>query len=335
MKIWILPFLLLGSQLSAAPTNQSSSSLVMHLQEIDRITFQGERGDIKWIFTEGAKELSIKAKLPGGKKIESVVSAKRNGRELQILIQVPESSDDLAKQSHLRREELKQEFEIRSPSLPVDVAWTEGSVTAVGSNSFFSVMLLKGKVQVEKMAEVKLNARDGVLNASEIKGPLTLETYSGQIDAKDLAARTRIRNFSGKTAVSKFAAPLSFESYKGALNASQGKGAIDFKTQNGSIVVQDLEGDLAGSSEQGSITAKLKGRAVAKLETATGAIRLSVPSDSGARLSIQSDDGHITLPRNFDGPPGNGKSAYGHLVGETAGSLVLRTKTGEIKVETF
>jgi DUF4097 and DUF4098 domain-containing protein YvlB len=113
---------------------------------------------------------------------------------------------------------------------------------------------------------------------------------------------------------------------------SKSSGAIDFITGRGNLNLAGFEGPIRGQADQGLVSATIEGDAEVHIESNQGAVSVKLPSDSGASVKLQSEEGPLSAPDSLHAQA-HAKSLNGRLSGDgPKGSVAIKTKTAPVKV---
>jgi hypothetical protein len=176
------------------------------------------------------------------------------------------------------------------------------------------------EVQVETPASLTLHAEtaDGNLNASGLKGAISLHSSDGHQTVADVSGTLTVQSSDGGVDMHNIAGTLDAHSSDGNLNISGKLDSLNIRTSDGSLTLElasgtNLKADSTLHSSDGSITVRL-------------------PKDLSANLDISTSDGKIdsNLPLTLDGfHGGSGNSIKGKL--NAGGALfTIHTSDGSV-----
>ena len=184
---------------------------------------------------------------------------------------------------------------------------------------------------------------------------LIMETVSGPITAKGVGGQVDAESVSGSIEVED-ARSLSFESVSGGVRARNVSGGAKGESVSGHVILENVRGDVEAGSVSGpirlsGITAKLVSASTVsgsihfsgavdpagryEFESHSGTIRLALPANTGARLSLETFSGSfksdfpVTLGGN-DGP-GPGRSGEARI-GRGNARIEAQTFSGSILI---
>ena len=123
------------------------------------------------------------------------------------------------------------------------------------------------------------------------------------------------------------------QSKLGTSHISKSQGSLEIENGKGAFNILEFNGQIRGQNDDGSLTAKLLGDVDVSLESTSGSMSFKLPEDSAAFAKLQSEEGIITAPESFKtGKIGNLKVASGRFTGSEKGSILLKSKSGNLRV---
>jgi hypothetical protein len=184
---------------------------------------------------------------------------------------------------------------------------------------------------------------------------LIMQTVSGPITAKGVRGETKAESVSGTIEIED-AGSLSLESVSGGVRARNVQGDANGESVSGHVIMENVRGDVEAESVSGpirlsGITAKVVRASTVsgpiqfagsvdpagkyEFESHSGTIRLALPDDAGARLSLETFSGSfrsdfpVTL--TGDGGFGSGRSAEARI-GRGNARIEAQTFSGSILI---
>lgn len=184
---------------------------------------------------------------------------------------------------------------------------------------------------------------------------LIMQTVSGPITAKGVGGETEAESVSGTIEIED-ARSLSFESVSGGVRARNVQGDANGESVSGHVILENVRGDVEAESVSGpirltNIVAKVVRASTVsgpiqfsgsvdpagkyEFESHSGTIRLALPADAGARLSLETFSGSfqsdfpVTL--TGDGGFGSGRSAEARI-GRGNARIEAQTFSGSILI---
>ena len=143
----------------------------------------------------------------------------------------------------------------------------------------------------------------GNMNASGLRGTVTLSDGSGDLGASGLAGNIRLNNSSGNISASGLTGGIRLDNSSGNITVSGLTGDLRFQDDSGNVVVNGLAGsDVVGGNSSGNITltfTKIPGRV--QVTDSSGNITLVLPHGGTAYDVIPSNSSGntaIAVPRS-------------------------------------
>lgn len=202
--------------------------------------------------------------------------------------------------------------------------------------------------------ETRLNASSGSGNveAFDVHGPAELGTGSGSIEAERIGAEVRAQTGSGTIKVSRAGGSVHASTGSGGIETSDVTGEVEALTGSGNITVAHATGRIRAHAASGRVKVE---QAVADveahsasggldvegspksahwdLETASGSVRVLLPSSVGFELDAHAGSGTVstTHPVSVTGTMGRGELRG--VSGSADNHLRIRTSSGSIRIE--
>jgi hypothetical protein len=247
------------------------------------------------------------------------------------------------------------ELEATSSSGDVTVSGTKGK-KVLAKSSYGSVQLVDSESSEVDMhsssGDVKLeNVHGDRLRVGSSYGGVEMRRIGGELEAELSSGDVSLKDWSGKRA--------SVVTKYGGVTAEHTSGALEAKSSSGEVQVRDHEGPLAAHSSYGEVhvdgvftaleadsssgdvvvQAKAGSRIDRgwKISSSYGSVQLVVPDGFGCHLDAKTSYGEVSVGLPIEPDAGAKKqsshSARGNLNGG-GGSVELRCKSGDVKVET-
>ncbi len=306
------------------------NDIVIDVLDAQKIILAGFKGSVKILPAKQSGKLVIHAKkIIDDKKSASddswTFGAKHEDKNIKIEVR---GSEDV------KQSTTEFDFEIEAPNLPFDVAWREGSVMIQNWNSALNIVLLDGNLSLSHCtASVHIQNESGELRISNHKGRVEVESLKAKLFVSDFDGNLRIKNFAGESTLDNVSATVHLQSKLGASHIAKSQGSLEIENGKGSFNILDFSGQIRGQNEDGSITAKILGDVDVSLESAAGSMSFKLPEKSAAFAKLQSEDGALATPEGFKtGKIGILKVTSGRFPGSERGSLLLKSKSGNIRV---
>ncbi|MGE5673255.1 MAG: DUF4097 family beta strand repeat-containing protein, partial [Mycobacterium leprae] len=173
---------------------------------------------------------------------------------------------------------------------------------------------------------IDVPAYHGNLQLTSRVGRIGVQSGSGSLTASSTSGFISVRNFEG---------PISAHTTVGALDLGEVNGELQLDTTTGSINVNGFSGGkLMAETRTGGIHASTRTilQGDVTLKTQTGAVGLTVPKESGMKVTAQTNSGSLSVPSfmsvNRTGPASsavgtNGDGKYTVSLAATTGSVNL------------
>jgi DUF4097 and DUF4098 domain-containing protein YvlB len=188
--------------------------------------------------------------------------------------------------------------------------------------------------------EVRASSVSGNIVVRGAGGPAYVHSVSGDVEVRDAADRVEIETVSGE------------------IRASRLSGRVRANTVSGDLTLEDINGDLNGKSVSGDINARgslsgaefesvsgsftfsgdLKDGGNYSVNTHSGDIRLTVPSDLGATLDLQTFSGSVESAFGMtlqpgEQPMGRRNHRMRFTVNGGGARISLETFSGDINID--
>jgi hypothetical protein len=202
--------------------------------------------------------------------------------------------------------------------------------------------------------ETRLNASSGSgsVEANDVHGPADLGTGSGNIAAERIGAEVHAQTGSGGIKVSRAGGSVHASTGSGSIETSDVTGEVQASTGSGNITVTHATGNVRAHAASGRVKVE---QAVADveahsssggldvegspksahwdLETASGSVRVLLPSSTRFELDAHAGSGTVstTHPVSVTGTMGRGELRG--VSGSAENHLRIRTASGSIRIE--
>jgi DUF4097 and DUF4098 domain-containing protein YvlB len=128
---------------------------------------------------------------------------------------------------------------------------------------------------------------------------------------------------------------LSMETKNGTIRVTGVTGAVTVATKNGGVVAEDVGPNVDASTKNGRVTAVLGPEAASapsvKLRTKNGAVSVTCPEGTSARVKASTKNGRIRFPDGVSVSK-RGRGEAEAVLGAGEGSIALETKNGEVQI---
>lgn len=198
------------------------------------------------------------------------------------------------------------------------------------------------EVSLPEKAMVRANSVSGNVEVSDIQGEVEANTVSGAVLVRAIGNRVRAKSVSGDVEAQDLKGDSVLESVSGSIEARAITGDVEANTTSGRIELRDITARrLSAKTTSGTVT--FEGAIVAQgryeMESLSGSIRLTIPSDAAFELHAKTFSGSIesdlpvTLRGAVSSRHGRQKSLDGAVNGGGA-EVELSAFSGSIQIRT-
>ncbi|MEO8194340.1 MAG: DUF4097 family beta strand repeat-containing protein [Gemmatimonadales bacterium] len=252
----------------------------------------------------------------------------------------------------------------------VSVSVYSGRVTVVGGQG--SNVRIRGRVE---RGELQLSARTGSVNIStEPEGPhggnaefditvpigtrVVLEGFSAPLSVRGVKGAAKVESLSGGIQVADAAGQVIVSTVSGNIAVSKVDGDVRADAVSGRLDITDVDGNIDGESVSGGVAIVGARSKSVRAETVSGSvgysgtfdpagnytfkthagrIRLGMPADAGATVSLQTFSGNVDS--DFPVTLESGRQRMGHeskfefRIGNGRSRIVAETFSGDIRIQ--
>ncbi|MGE3974781.1 MAG: DUF4097 family beta strand repeat-containing protein [Bdellovibrionales bacterium] len=228
----------------------------------------------------------------------------------------------------------RQDFEIRSQSLPLVIAWGEGDVTVKGWTQTVQLSHQQGKVKVEDGRErLTLNVHDGDIEVQRHAGRIDVDNYTARLNLKKVEGPIRVENFEGRLQVLDCVGDLNLKSVSGKNFVDNLQGNFEFENQKGEINFSLSGGAVHGKTAAGVIEGRLKGAVDVRIRSEDARVNLALQKGVGARVDVASAKGQVASSFALKVErEENYRVMKGQIPGSKVSSIFVRSQEGELRL---
>jgi DUF4097 and DUF4098 domain-containing protein YvlB len=195
------------------------------------------------------------------------------------------------------------------------------------------------EVSVPRGTRLRLQAVSGNVTASGSQGEISATTVGGAIDVSGGRRQVALESVSGSIRASQLSGELRIQSVSGNVRAENVSGRVEASTISGPIRLIGMRAnDIRAETASGDIV--FAGRVVTggtyDFESHSGTVRLTVPSNSGARFRLEAFSGTVQTDFAAEAGPAE-RDQKGRRVEFTIGDgrarVTARTFNGRIIVK--
>lgn len=184
---------------------------------------------------------------------------------------------------------------------------------------------------------VKVRTGAGGIRVYGYKGGLQLDSGAGYIEVRSGAGSLALASNVASMTIRDFEGPVTARASAGGITVDNVNGPLQLESGTGHIQIHEFRGGkVLAETNTGRIEAstrtKLEGDVTLKANA--GSVNLTVPGDSGMRVSAQTRTGSVNVPEFMTkSQSGIGQSAVG-TTGDGAHTITLETGTGSVNFHT-
>jgi DUF4097 and DUF4098 domain-containing protein YvlB len=231
--------------------------------------------------------------------------------------------------------------------MEIDIDHSEGHISIITRHRksfslfpFINFSSDTGSVHYELLipdrAGIKIESVSGRAEASAIGGYLQINTVSGDIRAVTALNGVRCKSVSGGIYLQGITGNADLESTSGKISVEEIMGSINAKTVSGDIDLDNFSSadEIDANSISGSV--KLRGQlspeGLYELDTISGGIRISVPSDSEFEIQSSSVSGDIYCDFNILVSGKIERNKLRGIVGNGGPRLFIKSVSGSVRI---
>jgi hypothetical protein len=142
---------------------------------------------------------------------------------------------------------------------------------------------------------LRLSTQNGDVQVRGVKGELEITTYNGDIDIAE-TGRTELRTFTGDVRVRSATGEVRVNSMSGDVELDQAAGEVEVHTVSGDVDLRDVRSRfirVRSTSGRIAFGGPIDGAGRYEFNSHSGGIRLSLPANVGAQLSVSTFSGEI------------------------------------------
>jgi hypothetical protein len=320
-------FLLVGACLHLSFSTALALELRASLQPNDRFKLVLGKADLTWNCSDKQTELILKSDLQ--------LNLQRENQNTILATALQNQSKEAAWVMLQKLNDPKVTIEISGPAIPVELVVREGNVKLKPCKQPFLIMHQTGRLEVlGGEGDLKINSLEGVVNIENRTGDILFDGYGAQVSIKDHSGSIVLRNIKGKSLLSKVKSDILYYSHSGLLNVVKSVGKANMFSQQGSIQGSEMEGAWTFDTESTSITLRPSVKFQTRIQAGQSNVFIAMPASSGARFNVTTEEGKLNLPAGVRPVVQDQmRVAQGRLGGSVPGSIVVKTKTGEIRIQ--
>lgn len=327
MKLINLCFFIL--LMSSTAFGQRFQPVIKPIGLTEKIIIRGYKGKLQVVPTD-SDTVKVDAKA-SGKNSGWTFQVRQKQNMMEIVVVGPTGS--------MNWEEVRNrkgipdiEMKVIAPHRPLEVFWDQGEFYAEKLKSNLNLQMTTGKARIADS--------EGRLLLQMIKGQVQVKGHQGNIDLQSFKGRTilektkgaiTLNNHSAIYSISDHQGPIDMVNHSGRMVVKGVKGSTVAKNVSGVMSLSGLEGSLSGQFEKGALEARFKSLENVTINSDEAAITIDAPKESGARVDLRSEKGHMRAPIHI-GKNRKGRWTHrkGRLKGKEQGNIKIISKYGNI-----
>jgi DUF4097 and DUF4098 domain-containing protein YvlB len=195
------------------------------------------------------------------------------------------------------------------------------------------------EVSVPRGVHVMANTWSGSLSVRGVHGEIEGHAQSGDIDVRDAGDRTELETLSGDVKVQGVRGDASVHTLSGDVSVEGARGNVEIETVSGDIELHDVVArQVRTNSTSGdlSFAGAIVNGGRYEFTTHSGELRLQLPSDVGAQLSLSTFSGEIdsafpiTLKAGEHGIGADQAKKLNFTLGQGTARIIAETFSGDV-----
>lgn len=299
----------------------------------DQLVISGYLGTLQLHQSGSSQQLQIRFKERDSSNSPSYLVEKQ-GNNIVVKINGPSTKDELKKTLRSGRWGFF-DVEIYGKSLPTKIFLKEGHITINNWSSDISLLQVKGDLRLLGCdGSFQGQIDEGKAFISNHKGPLRISSFKSQMEIDKIDGKMNIENFGGLTKINNALGDISLKTTQGASFVQGGHGKFLFENGRGNISIRNFSGEIEGNTEEGSVNMILQDLVNVRIKSNQGHVSIKAPHQSGATLNLGTTDGDFVVPKHLKiTHHPDIKYVTGNLLGSNPGSIYVRTKQGQIRIQ--
>jgi DUF4097 and DUF4098 domain-containing protein YvlB len=198
-----------------------------------------------------------------------------------------------------------------------------------------------GRFEVSVPAGIKLVAGtwSGSVSVRGVRGVIEAHAQSGDIEVRDAGADLEAETMSGDLTVQGLKGDANLHTLSGDVSLSGARGNVDIETVSGDIELRDvISRQVRTHTTSGDLTfgGSILGNGRYEFNTHSGELRLQLPPDVGAQLSLSTFSGEIdsafpiTLSAGDHGIGSSQAKKLNFTLGKGSAKIIAETFSGDV-----
>jgi DUF4097 and DUF4098 domain-containing protein YvlB len=214
----------------------------------------------------------------------------------------------------------------------IDIHQTDGNIRIIikRHKSFYYELFIPDK------AHLRVETVSGRVKAREIGGSLDIRTVSGEIEVVTAKNGVKCKTVNGSIYLEGIAGNADLKTTSGKIAVKGIKGSVKADTVSGSIELEALshaeEVELESISGSIILRGELSPGGIYELNSHSGNIKMSIPSDSNFELRVETFSGDIQCDFDLKISGKIDRKNLQGVVGKGGASLILSSFSGKIRI---
>jgi DUF4097 and DUF4098 domain-containing protein YvlB len=193
-------------------------------------------------------------------------------------------------------------------------------------------------VSVPRATRLRLRSASGDITASGSQSEISATTVSGAIEVSGARGRVTLESVSGAIIVSDIGGDVRAQNVSGSIRAENVSGRLEAWAINGGIrLIGVRANDIRAETVGGNIVyvGRVATGGIYDFESHSGAIQVTIPSNSGARFQLESARGAVQtdFPITRGVEAGRKRGRVEFVIGDARATLTARTFSGAISIK--
>jgi DUF4097 and DUF4098 domain-containing protein YvlB len=187
------------------------------------------------------------------------------------------------------------------------------------------------------------NTWSGSLSVSGVKGEIDAHAQSGDVDVRDAGDDIEVETLSGEVTIQGARGAVNVHTVSGDITLTGGRGVVELETVSGNMELRDVvSNQVRTNSTSGDLTfaGAILDAGRYQFETHSGELRLELPANVGAQLSLSTFSGEIdsafpiTLTPGAHGIGASQAKKLTFSLGQGSARIIAETFSGDVTLTT-
>jgi len=183
------------------------------------------------------------------------------------------------------------------------------------------------------------NTWSGSLRVTGVKGEIDAHAQSGDVDVRDAGDDVEVETLSGDVTIQGASGAVNVHTVSGDISLTGGRGTVEMETVSGDIELRDVvSSQVRTNSTSGDLTfaGAIVNAGRYQFQTHSGELRLELPANVGAELSLSTFSGEIdsafpiTLTPGAHGIGASQAKKLTFSLGQGSARIIAETFSGDV-----